>query len=170
MPYEIKMPQLGMNQDSATIVTWLKNEGEKVNKGDPVFEVETDKATMEVEAQASGYLSAIQVQLGVEVPVGNLIATIVENKKDVLKSIEEPNSDNKNQSVADEGSKIDHETITEKSNEVTHEIGDRSFKIDTISKDLSKKTGSSPNEKVLASPKAKVIAAERGLDTIVHCG
>jgi len=139
MPYEIKMPQLGMNQDSATIVTWLKNVGEKVNKGDPVFEVETDKATMEVEAQASGYLSAIQVELGVEVPVGNLIATIVENKKDVLKSIEEPNSDNKNQSVADEGSKIDHETITEKSNEVTHEIGDRSFKIDTISKDLSKK-------------------------------
>ena len=96
MPYEIKMPQLGMNQDSATIVTWLKNEGDGVNKGDPVFEVETDKATMEVEAQASGYLSAIQVELGVEVPVGNLIATIVENKKDVLKSIEEPNSDNKN--------------------------------------------------------------------------
>ena len=37
MPYEIKMPQLGMNQDSATIVTWLKNEGDRVNKGDPVF-------------------------------------------------------------------------------------------------------------------------------------
>lgn len=164
MPYEMKMPQLGMNQDSATIVTWLKNEGEKVNKGDPVFEVETDKATMEVEAQASGYLSAIQVELGAEVPVGNLIATIVENKKDVLKSTQEPNSDNKNQSFVDDGSKIDNKVITEKPNEVVPEIGDLSFKIDTISKDGSKKTGYSPNERVLASPKAKVIAAEKGLD------
>jgi hypothetical protein len=164
MAYEIKMPQLGMNQDSATIVTWLKNEGEKVNEGDPVFEVETDKATMEVEAQASGYLSAIQVELGVEVPVGNLIATIVENKKDVLKSIQEANPDNKSQSDADDGSKIDHEIITEKSNEAVPKIGDLPLKIDNSSKDVSKKIRSSPNEKVLASPKAKVIAAERGLD------
>ena len=84
MPFEVRMPQLGMNQDSATIVAWLKNVGDKVTEGETIFEVETDKATMEVEAQSEGYLSGIQVELGVDIPVGELIATIVENKKDIV--------------------------------------------------------------------------------------
>ena len=63
MSIEVKMPQLGMNQDSAKIVAWLKKVGDKVTEGEPIFEVETDKATMEVEAQSEGYLSGIQVEL-----------------------------------------------------------------------------------------------------------
>ena len=62
MPFEVRMPQLGMNQDSATIVAWLKNVGDKVTEGEAIFEVETDKATMEVEARSEGYLSDIQVE------------------------------------------------------------------------------------------------------------
>ena len=48
MSYEVKMPQLGMNQDTAVVVAWFKKEGDKIEKGDPLFEVETDKATMEL--------------------------------------------------------------------------------------------------------------------------
>ena len=84
MPFEVRMPQLGMNQDSATIVAWIKNVGDKVTEGEAIFEVETDKATMEAEARSEGYLSNIQVELGVDIPVGELIATIVYPIFDVL--------------------------------------------------------------------------------------
>ena len=83
MPYEVKMPQLGMNQDSAVIVSWLKAAGDKVAKGDVIFEVETDKATMEVEAAADGFLAGIVAGEGDDVPVGDLIALIVESESEV---------------------------------------------------------------------------------------
>ena len=92
MSYEIKMPQLGMNQDSAVIVTWLKELGEQIEKGEPIFEVETDKATMEVESQFDGYLAGIFVNEGVEVPVGQVVATLVESEKD-LDGFEQPTFD-----------------------------------------------------------------------------
>ena len=59
MPHDVTMPQLGMAQDAGKIVAWLKSPGDKVAKGDALFEVETDKATMEVEAQAAGYLTGV---------------------------------------------------------------------------------------------------------------
>ncbi len=83
MPYEVKMPQLGMNQDSAVIVAWLKAAGDKVAKGDPIFEVETDKATMEVEATTDGYLAGIVAGEGDDVPVGDLIALLVDSEAEV---------------------------------------------------------------------------------------
>ena len=60
MPHDVTMPQLGMAQDAGKIVSWLKKPGDAVSKGDALFEVETDKATMEVEAQADG-LSLIHI-------------------------------------------------------------------------------------------------------------
>ena len=79
MPHEVTMPQLGMAQDAGKIVSWLKSPGDKVAKGDALFEVETDKATMEVEAQASGYLTHVSAQAGEDVPVGQAIARISES-------------------------------------------------------------------------------------------
>src|SRR5579871_3699020 len=61
--------------ESGTIVRWLKSKGEQVEKGDPLFEVDTDKATQEVEAEASGVLLRIAVESG-EVPVGETVAVI----------------------------------------------------------------------------------------------
>jgi pyruvate/2-oxoglutarate dehydrogenase complex dihydrolipoamide acyltransferase (E2) component len=79
MPHEVTMPQLGMAQDAGKIVSWLKGPGDAVTKGDPLFEVETDKATMEVEAQASGYLTHVSAAQGEDVPVGQVIARISES-------------------------------------------------------------------------------------------
>ncbi|ATX64856.1 biotin/lipoyl-containing protein [Roseinatronobacter bogoriensis] len=76
MPHEVTMPQLGMAQDAGKIVSWLKAPGDKVAKGDALFEVETDKATMEVEAQASGFLTHVTAREGEDVPVGQAIARI----------------------------------------------------------------------------------------------
>jgi len=77
MATDVKLPRLGQGMESGTIVRWLKAEGDKVEKGEPLFEVDTDKATQEVEAEASGVLLQIAVAEG-EVPVGQTIATIGE--------------------------------------------------------------------------------------------
>jgi pyruvate dehydrogenase E2 component (dihydrolipoamide acetyltransferase)/2-oxoglutarate dehydrogenase E2 component (dihydrolipoamide succinyltransferase) len=76
------MPQLGMAQDAGKIVAWLKAAGDPVAKGDALFEVETDKATMEVEAQASGFLTGITAAEGEDVPVGAVIARISDSAED----------------------------------------------------------------------------------------
>src|SRR5437667_3418897 len=74
---EVKLPGLGQGMEAGTIVKWLKAEGDRVEKGEPLFEVDTDKATQEVEAEASGVLLKIAVESG-EVPVGQTIAVIGE--------------------------------------------------------------------------------------------
>ncbi|WP_372609514.1 biotin/lipoyl-containing protein [Aquicoccus sp.] len=82
MPHDVTMPQLGMAQDAGKIVSWLKAPGDAVVKGDLLFEVETDKATMEVEAQASGFLTGVLADAGDDVPVGAVIARISESAED----------------------------------------------------------------------------------------
>ncbi len=77
MATDVKLPRLGQGMESGTIVKWLKAEGDSVTKGEPLYEVDTDKATQEVEAEASGVLLRIAVESG-EVPVGETIAVIGE--------------------------------------------------------------------------------------------
>src|SRR3954454_20570595 len=72
---EVILPRLGQGMEAGTIVRWLKSEGESVAKGDPLFELDTDKVTQEVEAEASGVLLKIAVAEG-EVPVGQTVAFI----------------------------------------------------------------------------------------------
>jgi pyruvate dehydrogenase E2 component (dihydrolipoamide acetyltransferase) len=77
MATEIKLPRLGQGMESGTVVRWLKQEGDKVEKGEPLYELDTEKVTQEVEADASGVLLKIAVQEG-EVPVGQTIAVVGE--------------------------------------------------------------------------------------------
>ena len=161
MSYEIKMPQLGMNQDSAVIVTWLKELGEQIEKGEPIFEVETDKATMEVESQFDGYLAGIFVNEGIEVPVGQVVATLVESEKD-LDGFEKPTFDqdksegldNLKSDLNDNDQKIETEPLVEKA-EISH----------TKTEPIEVFTPSDA-AKVLASPKAKYAARELGIDLL----
>lgn len=77
MARELIMPALGMNQDTGTLVRWLCQEGDRVQKGDAVMEIATDKITVEIEAPAAGVLSQIRAQEGEEIPVGQTVALIV---------------------------------------------------------------------------------------------
>src|ERR687888_1967630 len=88
MATEIKLPRLGQGMESGTIVRWLKSEGEPVEKGEPLYELDTDKVTQEVEADASGVLLRIAVQEG-EVEVGHTIAVIGKEGEDVPEQQEE---------------------------------------------------------------------------------
>jgi pyruvate dehydrogenase E2 component (dihydrolipoyllysine-residue acetyltransferase) len=82
MASEVKLPRLGQGMESGTIVKWLKSEGDPVEKGEPLYELDTDKVTQEVEADSSGVLLKIAVQEG-EVPVGQTIAVIGEAGEEV---------------------------------------------------------------------------------------
>ena len=77
MATEVKLPRLGQGMESGTIVKWLKSEGEPVEKGEPLYELDTDKVTQEVEAEASGVLLKIAITEG-EVEVGKTIGFIGE--------------------------------------------------------------------------------------------
>ena len=76
MPEEISMPKLSDTMEEGIIVKWYKAEGDYVQQGETLFEVETDKAVLEVESFVSGVLSQILVHEGEKVPVGTTIATI----------------------------------------------------------------------------------------------
>jgi pyruvate dehydrogenase E2 component (dihydrolipoamide acetyltransferase) len=77
MSTDVIMPALGMAQETGTVVQWMKHAGDRVVKGEPLLEVETDKAVVEVESPASGTLASISAEAGAEVPVGTAIALIL---------------------------------------------------------------------------------------------
>ncbi len=72
------MPKFGMTQETGTVVRWLHREGDTVEQGDPLLEVETDKVVMEVEAPAAGVLAGIRAHEGQVVPVTEVIAVILQ--------------------------------------------------------------------------------------------
>jgi len=76
MATEVILPKLGQTMEEGTIVEWLKNEGEEVQRGDVLFTVESDKATLEAEAPARGYLRKILVPAGESVPVLTTVGII----------------------------------------------------------------------------------------------
>jgi pyruvate dehydrogenase E2 component (dihydrolipoamide acetyltransferase) len=82
MATEVRLPRLGQGMEAGTIVKWLKSEGDQVEKGEPLYELDTDKVTQEVEAEASGVLLKIAVSEG-EVEVGKTIAFIGEQGEQV---------------------------------------------------------------------------------------
>jgi pyruvate dehydrogenase E2 component (dihydrolipoamide acetyltransferase) len=108
MAETITMPKLGFDMAEGTLVRWVRNEGENINKGDVLAEIETDKATVEVESSASGVVRKLLVDQGAVVPIGAPIAIIGSADE----KIEEPKA---------EGNKQKTESDIRKS-----EIGNRS--------------------------------------------
>lgn len=80
----VALPALSPTMESGTIISWEKKEGDKLNEGDLLAEIETDKATMGFETPEEGYLAKIVVAAGTkEVPIGKLVCIIVENESDL---------------------------------------------------------------------------------------
>jgi pyruvate dehydrogenase E2 component (dihydrolipoamide acetyltransferase) len=73
---EVIMPKMGDAMEEGTLLKWLKSEGEEVSEGDPIAEIETDKVTMELEAEDEGTLAQLIASEGQDVPVGDAIAFI----------------------------------------------------------------------------------------------
>jgi pyruvate dehydrogenase E2 component (dihydrolipoamide acetyltransferase) len=79
----VVMPALELAQETGKVIAWKKQEGDNVTKGEPLLEIETDKAVVEVEAPGDGILSAISAQAGEDVPVGRTIAWLLGTGEDV---------------------------------------------------------------------------------------
>ena len=77
------MPALGMAQDWGTVLRWLRSEGDVVERGEPLIEVETDKATVEIEAPSAGTLAGIRAGEGDRVPVGDVVAVVLGEGEDI---------------------------------------------------------------------------------------
>ena len=139
MATEVIMPALNPGQETGILLEWLKQEGETIEKGEPLMEVETDKANVEVEAEATGILSNISVQPGDEIHVGEVIAMILSEDESAPESIKDDSST--------------QAAVTE--NEVKHHSGnsEKMESIETVSKN-----------KIAASPKVKQYAKKEGLD------
>jgi len=142
MATEIKLPRLGQGMESGTIVKWLKSEGDKVEKGEPLYELDTDKVTQEVEADASGVLLKIAVAEG-EVPVGRTIAVIGEQGEAVEVA----------EDAQEEGSPA-------RAREEERERG-RGASAEQVTEIRQPSTA---NGRIKASPLARRIARERGID------
>jgi pyruvate/2-oxoglutarate dehydrogenase complex dihydrolipoamide acyltransferase (E2) component len=76
MRIDVTMPNLGYDMEEGTVQTWLKKVGDRVERGEPIAEVETDKTTVEMEAMASGTVAEIVVDEGATAAVGAVIAVL----------------------------------------------------------------------------------------------
>jgi pyruvate dehydrogenase E2 component (dihydrolipoamide acetyltransferase) len=90
MATQMTLPRLGQGMESGTIVKWLKQEGDRVEKGEALYELDTEKVTQEVEADASGVLLKILAQEGEDVEFGKAVAVIGEEGEEVEAASEEP--------------------------------------------------------------------------------
>jgi pyruvate dehydrogenase E2 component (dihydrolipoamide acetyltransferase) len=148
---EIKLPRLGQGMESGTIVKWLKSEGDSVEKGDPLYELDTDKVTQEVEADASGVLLKIAIQEG-EVEVGRTIAVIGEAGEEVA----EPEAAKVDETEQEEGS-------PGRAREEERERG-RDASAEAVTEIQEPVAAGENGGRVKASPLARRIARERGID------
>jgi pyruvate dehydrogenase E2 component (dihydrolipoamide acetyltransferase) len=162
MATEIKLPRLGQGMESGTIVKWLKSEGDKVEKGEPLYELDTDKVTQEVEADASGVLLKIAVSSG-EVEVGRTIAVIGEQGEQVEAQPEEQSSGN-GASAADVSDDAQEEGSPARAREQDRERGRRAAADMSEQVTEIRQPAEGNGGRVKASPLARRIARERGID------
>jgi pyruvate dehydrogenase E2 component (dihydrolipoamide acetyltransferase) len=150
MASEVKLPRLGQGMESGTIVRWLKTEGEAVSKGEPLYELDTDKVTQEVEAESDGVLLKIVVADG-EVDVGTTVGIIGAQDEDVsaLVAAQGGNGGAPATEVPEEPAPMPSEPIAPREPEAIPQ---------------PQAPVRAEGERVKASPLARRIARERGVD------
>ena len=148
MPDFVQMPQLSDTMTEGTLIRWLVNVGDKVDVGDPLAEVETDKATMEMVAFDEGTIGAIYMDEGTKSPVGETLAVIIEEGEDVP---DKP-------AASDQASSSDDDSESKESNDA-----EEPEPIETETNESSS-TDNSDGKRIKASPLAKKIAKSKGVD------
>lgn len=157
----IRMPRLSDTMEEGNIVSWLKNEGDTVKSGDILAEVETDKATMELESFHNGTLLYIGVKSG-NVPVDGIIAIIGEKGDDVQKLLAENGGNQK---------PTEHKSEEQKSEKPAEKVDvvetapKSSVQTEKTSETISvMENENHNNERIFASPLAKSLAEKSGVD------
>tara|TARA_Y100001935_G_scaffold154511_1_gene127389 strand:- start:160 stop:1455 length:1296 start_codon:yes stop_codon:yes gene_type:complete len=161
----IRMPKMSDTMEEGVIAGWLKKVGDEVKSGDILAEVETDKATMELESYDDGFLLHVGVKDGESVPVDGVIAIIGEkgeNIDDILKEVSNEQNNNEAVNAKDEKEEIvDEDDPVEENLEVKEEeeVKNTEDEIEDINIDFS-----NVSDRIKASPLAKKLASEKGVD------
>ena len=158
------MPKMSDTMEEGVIAGWLKKVGDEVKSGDILAEVETDKATMELESYDDGFLLHVGVKDGESVPVDGVIAIIGEkgeNIDDILKEVSNEQNNNEAVDPKDEEEIVDEDESVEENLEVKEEeeVKNTEDKIEDINIDFSNES-----DRIKASPLAKKLASEKGVD------
>ncbi|MGH9646890.1 MAG: dihydrolipoamide acetyltransferase family protein, partial [Bryobacteraceae bacterium] len=147
---------LEMAQETGKLISWLKKEGEAVSKGEPLLEIETDKAVMEIEAPGDGVLAGVKVEAGAEVPVGKTIAWIVRPGEAPPAEETATASGRKNVSAAGPASAGGASSSATSSSAASSPSG--------LSSIASSSAATTQAQSIKISPKARRLASERGAD------
>jgi pyruvate dehydrogenase E2 component (dihydrolipoamide acetyltransferase) len=177
MATEVKLPRLGQGMESGTIVRWLKSEGEEVVKGEPLYELDTDKVTQEVEAESDGVLLKIVISDG-EVDVGTTVAIIGAQDEDVSALLSDAQSGNGGAPSAAPAPETEAEAPEAEEGEAEEAEAEEAEAAEPAESSETAEAEAFPEaeapavesparaagERVKASPLARRIARERGLD------
>ena len=170
MPIDVLMPQLSPTMTEGRLARWVKAEGDKISAGDVIAEVETDKATMEVEASDDGILHKIVGEIGTDLPVGSPIA-VLRGKDEKVADDYKPTSKAKKAEAAPvpaaDGSANVVEPASTQQHETVQHVATVSTgilpKINTIGAPAAARVAEA-GERVKASPLAKRMAKDKGVD------
>jgi pyruvate dehydrogenase E2 component (dihydrolipoyllysine-residue acetyltransferase) len=158
MASEVKLPRLGQGMESGTIVRWLKAEGDAVSKGEPLYELDTDKVTQEVEAESDGVLLKIVIADG-EVDVGTTVGIIGAQDEDVAALLAGSQGGNGDAPAATAATPVSETPAPSRPSDAAPAS---EAKVEEPSQSAT--TPRAPGEHVKASPLARRIARERGVD------
>lgn len=154
MAVKVEMPKLSDTMEEGVIAKWNVKEGDKVSSGDIIAEVETDKATMEVEVFDDGTILKILAEEGDAVPLGNLMAVIGEEGEDISELLENAQS----------GGSVDDSGSDEPSPDTEESKKDTEEDYDPVFEDLEEKgNGQVDDGRIKASPLARKMAEEEGI-------
>ena len=155
MSSQVTLPRLGQGMETGTIVRWLKSEGDSVEKGEALYELDTEKVTQEVEAEASGVLLKILAGEGEEIEVGKAIAVIGEQGEEVPEGEAEDPTEVSEDDAQEEGTPApEREDERERGREEAPEGPS----------EPEQSLESTNGGRVKASPLARRIARERGIE------
>ena len=156
MATRVDVPQLGLTMETGTILQWLKAEGDKVEKGQPVVVIQTDKVEYEVESPTAGTLLKIAAREGTELPVGSLMAVIGQPGEDVAALLgATPPAQSTSQLVdSSTGGQVGG-VPRPGSQQLTHQ---------PVGQSAREAPARAPGERVKISPVAKKLAEEHGID------
>lgn len=158
MAIKVEMPKLSDTMEEGVIAKWNVKEGDKVESGDIIAEVETDKATMEVEVFDAGTILKILADEGDAVPLGKAMAIIGEEGEDISDLLEESESgDSEEQSEEDSKEKTQEKDSQEDEEPVDPVFGD-------LEKDADKSDSKGGHGRIKASPLARNMAEEEGIN------
>ena len=161
MSSQVTLPRLGQGMESGTIVRWLKSEGDRVEKGEPLYELDTEKVTQEVEADASGVLLRILAGEGEEIDVGKAVAVIGEEGEEVA----EPEAEPEAEAEAEDPSKVTEEEGAEEGEPAPEREEERERGREAEEeKAPSNGAVAADGGRIKASPLARRIARERGIE------